>query len=188
MTVKYKDYSIDIVDDQTYSTNSADNLSHYNKIYFDGSINQDRFYPTSKHAIRIMQHDQELSSAIICEVGGGTTVHDKSFIIFDNSLYICCCDNVYSLKLPDLSINWSKRLDPATCLGIYSFDNNFIIHGELTISYIDKDGNVKWDFGARDIFVTQDGTDSIIFQSDKILLKDWGGYKYTLDKNGVVIT
>lgn len=187
MTVKYKGYTVDIIDDQTFSINSVDNTSQYDKVYFNGSTNQDRFYPTSKHGIRIRQGDEEVSSAIICEVGGGATIHSKSFIISDKSLYICCCDKVYSLSLPDLSIAWSKRLDPATCFGIYSFDNEFIIHGELSIIRIDKNGNVKWEFSARDIFVTQDGTESIAFQGDKILLKDWEGNKYTLDKNGIEI-
>lgn len=187
MTVKYRDYSINIVDDQSYSPNSADNLSHYEKVYFAGSINEDRFYPTTKYGIRIYQENRELSSAIICEIGAGTIIHDRSFIISESSLYICCCDKVYSIKLPDLSLNWSKRLDPSRCFGIYSFDNNLVIHGELMISCIDQNGNVKWEFGSRDIFVTQDGTEPIIIQGDKILLKDWEGYKYTLNKNGVAV-
>lgn len=187
MTVNYKDYSIDIVDDQTYSINSADNTSHYDKIYFDGSTNQDRFYPTSKHGIRVKQADKELTSAIICEVGGATDIHNGSFTISEDTLLICCCDKIYSLKLPDLSINWHKRLDPATCFGIYPFDNDFIIHGELQITRIDKDGNEKWTFGARDIFVTPDGKASFTIQADKILLTDWEGYKYKLDKNGVEV-
>lgn len=187
MTVNYKDYSIDIIDDRTFSINSADNLTHYDKEYFTGSINEDRFYPTSKHGIRISRGNTKLTSVIICEVGGSTTIHENCFVISNDSLYICCCDKVYSLKFPDLSVNWSQRLDPATCLSIYSFDNAFIIHGELVITKIDRDGNIIWEFGARDIFVTQDGTDSIAFQGDHILLKDWEGFQYLLDKNGVEI-
>lgn len=187
MTINYKDYSIDIIDDQTYSINSVDNNSHYDKVYFEGLTNQDKFNPTSKHGIRVKQADQELASAIICEVGGGTTIHPNSFIISGDALLICCCDKIFALKLPDLSINWHKRLDPATCFGIYSFDNDFVIHGELQITRIDKDGNEKWTFGARDIFVTPDGNNSFEIRADKILLTDWEGYKYTLDKNGVEI-
>ncbi len=188
MTVEYKAFSIEIIDDQSYSIDSADNISHYHKIYFNGSTNQDRNYASSKHGIRVRQGDIELSSAIVCEVGGATTLHDKSFIIVDKTLYICCSDNVYSLNIPDLSLGWSKRLDPATCFGIYAFDNDFVIHGELTITRIDKNGNIKWEFGARDIFVTQDNSESIIIKADKIELKDWEGFKYTLDKNGVELT
>ena len=86
-----------------------------------------------------------------------------------------------------MSINWFKRLDPATCFGIYQFDNDFLIHGELQISRIDINGNEKWTFRARDIFVTSDGDNSFAIQADKILLIDWEGYRYTLDKNGVEV-
>ncbi len=187
MTLKYKTYFINIFDDQTYSINSADNTSHYDKIYFGGGENQDRFYPTSKHGIRICEADKELTSALICEVGGATTIHAKSFLISDNALFICCCSKIYSLKLPDLSIHWSKAFDPATCFGIYSFENDFVIHGELQITRIDKDGNEKWNFGASDIFVSPDGHDSFTIQGDKIFLRDWEGFKYTLDKNGSLV-
>jgi len=188
MTVQYKDYSINIVDDLSYSLNSADNIVHYDKEYFDGVINEDRVYPTSKHGIRVKQNEYELSSAIICEVGWATGIHENSFLFSDNNLFICCCDKIYSLRLPALEINWKKRFDPTTCFGIYRFENDFIIHGELSIKRIDKAGNEKWTFGAREIFVTQDGTESIKIHSDKIELKDWEGCKYTLDKNGVELT
>lgn len=187
MTVKYKNYSIDVSDDQAYSINSADNTSRYDHVYFDGATNEDRVYPTSKHGIRVRLADKEVASALISEVGGATTIHNKSFVIADNSLLICCCDKVYSLNLPDLSKNWSKRIDPDTCFGIYSFDNDFIVHGELCITRIDKNGNEKWQFGAQDIWVTPDGKESFSIQGDKIFLTDWEGYKYILDKNGVEV-
>lgn len=187
MIVKYKDYSIEIVDDQTYTINSVDNVSRYDKIYFSDSTSIEKFYPTSKHGIRVKLADVELASAIICEVGGGTTIHNKSFIVSEDALLICCCDKVYSLELPNLSINWFKRLDPGTCFGIYQFDNDFLIHGELQITRININGNEKWTFRARDIFVTSDGNKSFAIQADKILLIDWEGYRYTLDKNGVEV-
>lgn len=187
MTIKYKDYSIDIFDDPTYSINSTDNTSQYDKIYYYGSTNEDRFYPTSKHGIRIKRTDSDFTSALICEIGVATGINKNSFLVADDNLLICCCDKIYSLKLPDLSFNWRKRLDHETCIGIYPFDIDFIIHGELKITRIDKDGNERWTFGARDIFVTPDGKNSFAIQGDKILLMDWEGYNYILDKNGVEI-
>lgn len=184
MTVRYQDYSIDIIDDRGYSLNPADNSVHYAKEYFDETVREGRFIPASKHGIRIKQDGIELSSAILCETGGATGIHKNSFLFADNSLFICCCDKVYALKLPDLEMIWKKELDLATCFGIYEFDGDFIIHGEISITRIDKNGNEKWRFGARDIFVTQDGSESIKVHPEKIELKDWQGYNYVLDKNG----
>ena len=183
MTVEYKDYTIEIIDDSNYTLNSTDNIVSYNIEYFGEMANTDKVYPTSKHGLRIREDEKELTSAIICEVGTATTIHNKSFIIKDDTLLICCCDKVYSLKLPALKLNWKKRLDPATCFGIYSFKDDFIIHGELEVTRIDIEGNEKWKFGARDIFVTP-GKEAIDVMQDKIKLRDWEGYEYLLDENG----
>jgi hypothetical protein len=184
MRVPYKDYSIDIFEDKTYTLNSVDNLVKYQFEYFEGEGYEDRFYPTSKYGIRVSQNDTEIRSAIICEIGGATTIHENSFVINNDSVYICCCDKVYSLGLPNLELKWIKRLDPATCFGIYEFGDDFIIHGELQVSRINRQGELKWDFGARDIFVLQDGGKAMTLANNRIYLKDWEGYEYILDFNG----
>ena len=184
MKVSYQDYTIDIMDDSNYTLNSSDNIVSYNMEYFDGMTNTDRVYPTSKHGIRINGNGEELASAIICEIGGATTIHDKSAVVTKDSLLICCCDKVYCLSIPRLEIKWKKRLDPATCFAIYPFKGDFIIHGELLVTRIDIDGYAKWNFGARDIFVTPDGMDSFNLINDKIKLRDWEGYEYMLNEHG----
>jgi hypothetical protein len=184
MRLGFKNYTVDIVDDSNYALNSADNVVSYDIEYFDGMINTDRVYPTSKHGIRISKDGDELRSVIICEFGAGTTVHDNSALVTNDSILICCSNKVYSLSIPDLKLNWKKRFDPATCFAIYTFKQDFVVHGELQITRIDKDGNEKWSFGARDIFVTPDGKDSIELFGDKIKLRDWEGYDYLLNEDG----
>ena len=184
MRVRYKDFTIDIIDDSNYTLNSSDNIVSYDFEYFDGEMHMDRVYPTSKHGIRITKDGVELTSAIICEIGGYTTIHDNSFVITNDAILICCCDKVYSLSVPGLQINWKKRLDPETCFAIHPFQDDFIIHGELQITRINRDGNEKWNFGARDIWVTPDGKKSMELTDNKIKLTDWEGYVYELDSNG----
>jgi hypothetical protein len=154
MNLQYLDFRIEIVDDPIYSLNSTDNISNYDQEYFDDKPYSDRNYSNSKHGIRVFKNDLELSSAIICEVGGATTIHENSCLIKDGLLFICCSDKIYALSLPDLKLKWKKRLDPATCFGIYSFQGDLVVHGELQITRVDINGIEKWSFGARDIFVT----------------------------------
>lgn len=184
MKVGFNNYTVDIVEDLNYTLNSIDNVVSYDIEYFDGKTNTDRVYPTSKVGIRVTQDGDKLASAIICETGGQTTIHDNSFVFTNDSLLICCSDKIYSLSIPGLQLNWKKRFDPATCFAIYSFMDDYIIHGELQITRIDGDGDEKWTFGARDIFVTPDGRDSIELMTDKIRLKDWGGHEYLLNEDG----
>lgn len=180
MTTRFKEYTVDIIDDTSFNFGSTDNSFNYDEVYFDDV----QYQPTSKHGIKITKSGQTISSAIVCEVGGATGIHEKSFIVRGNDLLICCCDTVYSFGLPELSLNWKKEFDPATCFGIYSFKDDFIIHGELEIRRIDADGNTKWRFSAKDIFVTQDGTESIQLTDDGIEVIDWDGDKYLLDEHG----
>jgi hypothetical protein len=184
MRVSFKEYTIDIIDDSNYTLNSADNVAFYDIEYFDGMTNTDRVYPTSKHGIRVSNDEGELASAIICEIGGATTIHDNSVVITNDSILICCSDKIYSLSIPDLKLNWKKRFDAATCFAIHPFNGDFVIHGELQITRIDKDGNEKWKFIARDIWVTPEGNDALELKDNKIKLKDWEGYEYELNPDG----
>ena len=180
MTTSFKEYTIDIVDDANYTLGSADNSHTYDRVYFE----ETEYRPTSKHGIRITRDGQSVASAIICENGGATGIHDNSFIITGDVLLICCSDAVYSFKLPTLGLNWRKKLDAVTCFGIYPFKGDYIIHGELEIKRIDLHGNIKWDFSAKDIFVTRDSSEAIRFNGNTIELTDWDGDQYVLNENG----
>jgi hypothetical protein len=81
----YNDYTIDLINDDNYTLNSTDNINSYQIEYFYGSNMEDRFYPTSKHGIRIIKDELEINSAIICEIGSGTTIHENSFVIKNRS-------------------------------------------------------------------------------------------------------
>jgi hypothetical protein len=180
MTTQFKNYTVDIIDESNFSLESTDNALAYDKVYFD----EGEYQATSKHGIKVSKEGMHVSSAIICEVGGATGIYDNSFVIKDDSLLICCCDTIYSFKLPELALNWKKEFDMATCFSIYLFRDDFIIHGETQITRIDYNGNKKWDFTARDIFVTPDGKESIKIKVDEIYLRDWQGYEYLLNENG----
>ncbi len=180
MTTRFKEFTVDIIDDPTFKPGSADNSFKYDTVYYDNT----EFQPTSKHGIKITKDGQNITSAIICETGGATGIHDNSFVLTDNNFLICCCDTVYSFKLPGLTLNWKKELDPATCFSIYPFKDDFIVHGELEIKRIDMDGYIKWNFSAKDIFVTQDGSEAMKLFGDKIEVTDWDGDTYILNEEG----
>lgn len=179
MKIEYKNWTIEIRNDSSYVIGSADNVTLYKKVIFNKDV-----IPTSQHGVKVITQGKEISSVIICEGGGASTIHDRSFIIKNNELLLCCGDHLYCLELASLNINWKRQLDPATCFGIYEFENDFVVHGELEISRIDRKGNKIWDFSARDIFVTPDGKKSIEIDKDRIKLRDWDGYEYVIDGNG----
>jgi hypothetical protein len=146
------------------------------------------YQPSSKHGIRITENGIEKCSALLLETGGATGISKSSFIIKNDLIYICCSDQIYSLNLTDLSTNWRNQYDIATCYGIYEFDEDFIVHGEIQISRINKNGEIKWNFSARDIFVNRDGKTEFKIVENRIELVDWEGYKYELNAEGKLLS
>ena len=62
----------------------------------------------------------------------------------NNSIIICCGNALFSLSLPELKLNWKKEIDSSTAFEIFKMNEDYIIHGELEISRIDKYGNILW--------------------------------------------
>ena len=182
--IEFKEYKIEILDEPTYKHNSTDNNFNYTNIYF-GENAED--YPTSKHGIKIYENEILISNCIIIGSGGATTIHDNSFIIDGENLIICCSDSVFSIQLIDLKLNWFNKFDTATCFQIFQIQKEYIIHGELEITMIDKNGNMKWNFGGEDIFVSIDNVKEFKITENAILLTDFANTHYKLDFNGNLI-
>jgi len=184
MKLKYKNFEIEVYDDPNYTLNSAHNLRQYEKVYFDGQHHEDYFYPTSKHVVTIKEVENEVSNAIICEVGGATGISKKSFIVEDDKIWILICNKIYCLKIPSLELQWQKEIDAFTNFSIYKLEEDFIIHGELEIFRITKEGEIIWRFGGRDIWVSIEGKNEITIENNTIRLFDFQSNEYVLDFDG----
>lgn len=180
----YQNLVIEVFDDPTYQSASGDNKFNYSKHY--SSVTENHL-PTSKHGIKIYQGGKEWNSCIILGAGGSTGIHNNSSVVADGQLLVCCADNIFCLSLPDLNLKWNTQADQATCFQIYTLQEDYIIHGELTISRIDKNGNIKWQYSGPDIFVTLDGDNAFTLNTDHIALTDFNKGKYKIDFNGKTI-
>lgn len=147
----------------------------------------DNAYYSKSYGIRVKQNDVEVSSAML---SGGTialSIFDTSFVIKNESLYICYGNEVYALTLPGLQLQWQKQLDFATCFGIYKYEDDLIVHGEIDITRISTDGVIRWQFSGADIFVNLDGKLTFNIVDQEIKLTDFNGMEYTLNGDGEVI-
>lgn len=91
------------------------------------------------------------------------------------------------LTIPGLKLKWKTQCDPATCFQIYKLQDDYIIHGELQITKLNKDGQIKWELGGADIFVSIDNEEEFKLEHDGILLTDFAKVKYKIDFNGKLI-
>ncbi|MDJ1499637.1 hypothetical protein [Xanthocytophaga agilis] len=139
LTFQYDKYKIEVRNDSMYTPGSADNSFQYDFIYTDkDSI----LYQASKHGIKVYKYEELYQSAIVCAVGGATGVYDHSAIVDTDSIYICCANKVFSMALPDLTLNWIVQTDHITCFSIYSAATVFFTHGELQVSKLDRNDTI----------------------------------------------
>jgi hypothetical protein len=141
MKIPFHDKEIEITNDTTFKTGSADNNFIYDFVYLDEEANE---YQSSNHAIKVFRSGQLIKSAIVCAVGGSTTIHDNSAVVMDDNLYVACADKVFSLSLPDLQLRWTTPVDQATCFGIYKADNGLFTHGEISVTRLGTEGQIIW--------------------------------------------
>ncbi|MBT31776.1 MAG: hypothetical protein CMO01_19125 [Thalassobius sp.] len=186
MKVSFENKVIELFEDQAFVPLSSDNSSNYDYEYL---ADENNYSYVSKIGIRIWGENEKviLSSAIICEVGGATTVHDSSFLIENNVILICVCNKVYSLDLESLKLNWKLQVDDVTCFSIIKWDNHFVTHGEIQLSYFNGDGGIIWTFSARDIFVTLESEDDFRLENGIAIVRDFSKVEYHLNSKGKVI-
>lgn len=137
---------ITVVDEPSYSFNSADNARSYalDILLTDEPI-------SSIHGVKI-------NGDCIVAVGAGggcTAIHEHSALVLNDKLYLAVGDHVacLSLELP-YRLLWSVRIDTATCFGIH-WENQqraLISHGELEIARLSIDGVLIWQASGADIF------------------------------------
>jgi hypothetical protein len=181
---QYKDFTIEVLDEPTYKYGSADNNFNYSKHHFGNGAKE---YPTSRHGVKLFRNNELIDSCIVIGSGGATGIHQNSSFVDNSRLVICCCDTVFSLTLPDLELKWKTQADQAICFQIFKQQDDYIIHGELQVTKLDKDGNKKWEFGGTDIFVSLDNEEEFKIESDGILITDFAKTKYKIDFDGKLL-
>ena len=139
-----------LFDDPTYSPGSADNLRAYGREYSFAVGCQ----PNSKYGVSCQGPDQPTYSCILLAAAGATRVNSKSAVIVGERCFVAIGDVICSLTLPELSLLWTRRVDSATCFGVYYLPSHscLVSHGELEIACLNLAGHVVWSAGGKDIF------------------------------------
>lgn len=183
LELNFENYKIRLSNESDYETGSTDNISNFKKRFSDEEVG----HCGTKHGIKIYRNEKLFADALICANGGATGIHKNSAVIAGSEILICCANKIFSLSLPDLSLNWTKKVDEATCFRIFKNEHGIFVHGELEASKIDAQGNIIWSIGFADILVTSDGTDCFAFCKDFIEITDWNYRKYKVDFDGNMI-
>lgn len=161
----------------------ADQLTTYNRAYKSGEGD----YFTNQIGIEIFEKGKLQSSCLIAAYGGGTGITETTTLINHERIVICCGNTVFKLTVPHLNLLWQTFCDPATCFGIYYFEQDYIVHGEFEISRLDKAGKIVWQRGGMDIWTTLDVTDNFAVYDNYIVATDWGNNRHKFDGDGKLL-
>lgn len=174
------EYQIEISPEESYNKSNP-NLHKYNQVYFEDS---EYNFPTA-FGIKTFKGNQLLKSVIIGSNGGGTGIEHKNAMIFEHErILICCSDSIFCLSIPDLNLLWQTHADQACCFEIFKYQDSYIVHGEIEISRLDKDGNIIWQESGADIFTTISGEQSFELTDNFIIAKDFENRVYKWNYNG----
>lgn len=189
MITSFPPYKIKFFDHQIYSPESVDNPIKFSQKYLSKEYTELGFRLAVKLGIIVSLEleEENLGSAIICEVGGVTSPHPNSYIISENQLLTIACNKVFCLTLPDLELNWMVKCDDITCFSINQINGNFIIHGELQITSIDINGRINWVFAPGELLITYDNEREFQINEKGIFFEDFSGTIYLLNENGEIL-
>ena len=176
LELRFEHYRIEISDDPTFRIGSADNTVNYDSVYG----NDDDYYST-KLGIFVFEDKRLLRSSLICAGGGATGASEDSAAVLNSTVYVCAGQKLFSLTLPGLKLGWARMANHACCFGVFPYEQDLIVHGELAVSRIDIDGKIKWSAGFSDITVTPDGESSFQMNRDHIEVLDWSKNRYRVD-------
>ncbi len=127
-------------------------------------------------------------------IEGGTYLHQaddkdncQSVKIDGNNLVLCFGFNFTSLSLTKLVLNWNLKPDIGGVFEFYELDNDYLLRGEVEIHRISKNGQTKWSYGGRDIWVNIEGKPEVQIEENAIRLLDFNSDEYVIDFNGKTI-
>lgn len=181
---RYKEFSVEICNEENYKLDSNDNEFNYSKILYS---NKNEAYFSSFHGIKVILNKKVVQSCLIVGSEGATGINENSSNLDNDSLLLCCSNFIFNFNLPDLKLNWELNADPIACFQIYKYQDKYIVHGEMQISMLNKDGEIEWEFGGADIFVSLGNENEFILKDDGILLTDFNKRKYKIDFEGKLI-
>ena len=135
------------------------------------------------------------SSCVLTGIDGAFILYPKtkdknesqSVFIKNDNLILSLGFTLISIDLNTLNTNWKIRPDCTEIFEFYEIENDILLRGEIGIHRIDFNGNIKWTFSARDIWVNMDGKEEVKIESNIIRLFDWESNEYLLDFNGEII-
>lgn len=174
----YKNLTIEIFDDTTYRYGYDDNSFTYAEHYFAAMAYD---FPSAQYGIKIWENEQLASDCLIIGYGGTTNVAPNTSLINEDELIVCCGNTVFCLELPALKLKWKMEGCEVACLQIFKQDDQYIVNGQQTVTALDKDGYIDWQYP---VLMSLDDGEIFRIENDGIWLLDNQNKEHKIDFKG----
>ncbi len=156
-------------------------------------VENGEFYSAIK--MDVTDKNDLIKSCLLTGIDGAFILYPKSknenegqsIIIKDDTIILSLGFTLISINLNNLSINWKIRPDMAEIFEFYDLEKDLLLRGEIGIHRIDLNGNIKWTFSARDIWVNMDGKEEVKIEDKGIRLFDFESNEYLINFDGEVL-
>ena len=139
-------------------------------------------------AVYLYKAEEEIKSIVLTAGGSVSSLWEKSTLLDGDRLLITCGNEVFCLLLPSLELLWHTQVDMATCFEIVPYQDDYITHGEVEISRLNRQGEILWQFSGKDIFVSPiERMPSFTLTPKGIELIDFNYESYFIDYQGKII-
>ncbi|NJM79264.1 MAG: hypothetical protein HC854_05890 [Flavobacterium sp.] len=152
-------------------------------------------YKSNSLFVFVQKKNSEIHKSIeINGLDGGFYLHkstenDKSQTVklYENTLIMSLGFTILSLNLNEIEIDWILRPDISELFEFYDLEDDILLRGEHRIFRITKNGNTKWEFGGRDIWVNLEGKSEVNIEENEIRLFDFESNEYLLNFDGELL-
>ena len=139
-------------------------------------------------AVYLYKAEEEIKSIVLTAGGSVSSLWEKSALLDGDRLLITCGNEVYCLLLPTIKVCWHTQVDMVTCFEIVPYQDDYITHGEVEISRLNRQGEILWQFSGKDIFVwPTERIPSFTLTPKGIELIDFNYESYLIDYQGKII-
>jgi len=174
MKITVGHHEVSLIDEKMYSVNSTDNVRSYKT-----KLCRNReYHHACAHGVFVGDIESPQASTILLGVGGATGIHKDSIAYCDGVCFIVAGDSVFAIQLPSLELLWCRKVDFATCFGIYMVEekNCLISWGEVDVCRLSTDGEIEWTASGADIF-----TEGFELDKEQIEITDFNNDIYKID-------
>ena len=146
---------------------------------------------TGSLSIKATSNYNTTGLTLIEGIDGGTYLHasnesdsSQSVKLNENTLVLSLGTNFASFNVESQEIIWNIKPDLVAIFEFYDLEDDYLLRGELEMFRIDNNGNIKWKYAGKDIWVNNEGKKEVQIEENKIRLIDFEGNEYVIDYFG----